>query len=296
MWQRADGWAAWFLINAPDAEYFLYLIDESGDFARINSWAQALNNNPGVGRQLMSFATLKLPEALPYTPELDIFASRIDVGVVDEWQSAADAVHADPGKRVFLYNGARPASGSFGIEDEGVALRELAWGQLKKNIDRWFYWESTYYNNYQAGAGQTNVFQRAQTFGQFSRVDAVVGETGWNYSNGDGVLFYPGTDSVFPGESYAIAGPIASLRLKHWRRGVQDADYLALARQIAPVRVQEIINRMVPKVLWENGVNDPADPTWVLCDISWSTDPDAWEAARAELAALIEAGAPAAAP
>jgi hypothetical protein len=47
---------------------------------------------------------------------------------------------------------------------------------------------------------------------------------------------------------------------------------------------------MVPKVLWEYGVEDPGDPTWVLTDISWSTDPDDWEAARAELADIIEGG------
>jgi hypothetical protein len=35
-------------------------------------------------------------------------------------------------------------------------------------------------------------------------------------------------------------------------------------------------------------VSDPEDPTWVLTDISWSIDPDDWEAARAELADIIE--------
>jgi hypothetical protein len=41
-------------------------------------------------------------------------------------------------------------------------------------------------------------------------------------------------------------------------------------------------------VLWEVGVSDPEDPTWMLADISWSTDPDLWEAARAEVADIIE--------
>ena len=45
---------------------------------------------------------------------------------------------------------------------------------------------------------------------------------------------------------------------------------------------------MIPKVLWEYGVEDPSDPSWVLTDISWSTDPDVWEEARRELAAIIE--------
>jgi len=50
---------------------------------------------------------------------------------------------------------------------------------------------------------------------------------------------------------------------------------------------------MVPLVLWEYGVDDPDDPTWVRTDISWSTNPDDWEAARAELADIIEGIPPA---
>lgn len=69
--------------------------------------------------------------------------------------------------------------------------------------------------------------------------------------------------------------------------GGQDGDYLELAKALNPARVQEIVNQMVPKALWEYGVNDPNDPTWVRTDISWSTNPDVWEAARAELADII---------
>jgi hypothetical protein len=85
-----------------------------------------------------------------------------------------------------------------------------------------------------------------------------------------------------------VQGPFASLRLKHWRRGIQDVDYLTLAAVISPTRTAEIVAGIVPTVLWEYGVSDPEDPTWLLADISWSTDPDDWEAARAELADIIE--------
>lgn len=44
---------------------------------------------------------------------------------------------------------------------------------------------------------------------------------------------------------------------------------------------------MLPTVLWEYGIDNPDDPTYVHTDISWSTDPDDWEAARRELAGLI---------
>ena len=70
------------------------------------------------------------------------------------------------------------------------------------------------------------------------------------------------------------------------------ADYLVMAARRDIKAVRRIVARMVPSVLWELGVSDEEDPTWVLSDISWSTDPDDWEAARWELAKTIldEAG------
>jgi hypothetical protein len=290
MWTNADAWVNWFdgQALATPTDYFLYLIDESGDYPQIEQWCNWIDGNPGPGRRLMSMATIDLPTAAANTPALDIPTSWMTVGITDEWQSAADGYEAAPGKRLYLYNSNRPATGSFATEDDGIALRALAWAQYKKGIDRWFYWESTYYDNYQGNTGQTNVFQQAHTFGDFDEVDGVLGQTGWNYLNGDGVLFYPGTDTRFPEDSYGVMGPFASLRLKHWRRGIQDVDYLTLAAAIDPIRTAEIVEAIVPKALWEYGVSDPGDPTWVLTDISWSIDPDVWEAACAELADIIE--------
>jgi hypothetical protein len=290
MWTNTNAWVNWFDSQAfaTPTDYFLYLIDESEDYPQIEQWAGWINSNPGPGGRLMSMATIDLPTAAANTPALDIPTSWMTVGITDEWQSAADSYEAAPDKRLYLYNSNRPATGSFATEDDGVALRVLAWAQYKKGIDRWYYWESTYYDNDQGNTGQTNVFQQAHTFGDFDEVDSVLGETGWNYCNGDGVLFYPGTDTRYPTDSYSVMGPFASLRLKHWRRGVQDVDYLTLAEAISPTRTAEIVNEIVPTVLWEYGVDDAEDPTWVLTDISWSIDPDDWEAARAELAGIIE--------
>lgn len=289
-WINTDAWVNWFDSQAfaTPTDYFLYLIDESDDYPQIEQWADWINSNPGSGQRLMSMATIPLPAAAANTPALDIPTSWVGVGITDEWQRTADSYQADPDKRFYLYNGTRPATGSFATEDDGVALRALAWAQYKKKIDRWFYWEATYYNNYQGNTGQTNVFQQAQTYGDFDQVDGVLGQTGWNYLNGDGVLLYPGTDTRYPGDSYGVMGPFASLRLKHWRRGIQDVDYLTLAETVNPTRTAEIVGEIIPKVLWEYGVDDPEDPSWVRTDISWSTDPDDWETARAELAHIIE--------
>ena len=288
MWDYTNQWESWFQANAPSTERFLYLIDESENYAQTEQWAGWMKANPGVGAKLKSFATANLVEAQQFIPSLDITASWFAVADRRSWESAARTVKSDPAKRFFVYNGQRPASGSFATEDDGVALRQLPWGQYKKGIHRWFFWSATYYNDYQGGRGPTNVFKTAQTFGGAPKFDASLGMTGWNASNGDGVLFYPGTDKVFPKESYGLAGPIASLRLKHWRRGIQDVDYLALAAKVDRAAVSAIVDRMVPKVLWENGVNDRSDPTWALAPISWSTNPDDWEAAREKLANIIE--------
>jgi len=290
MWSNTDAWANWFNARTftTPVDCFLYLIDESSDFPRIEQWARWINANPGPGRQILSLATLSLVDGVNQTPSLDIPDSGTATGVTADFQNAADSLLSSPDHRLWMYAAYRPNVGSMAIEDDGVSPRVAAWAQFKKRVERWFYWESTYYDNFQGGTGQTNVFQSAHTFGGHSGYDQVLGETGWNYGNGDGVLFYPGTDLVFPAESYGVKGPFASLRLKHWRRGIQDMDYLTMAAAIAPGRVARIVEEMVPKVLWEYGVDDPGDPTWVRTDISWSIDPDDWETARAELAEIIE--------
>ncbi|MCC7442948.1 MAG: DUF4091 domain-containing protein [Bdellovibrionales bacterium] len=285
---HTDAWASWFAANSPSTETFLYLIDESTNYAQTEQWAQWVANNPGPGSALKTFATIHLPHADDDVPSLNIAASWFAIADPAVWGPAKDSFDADASKRFMVYNGKRPANGSFATEDDGVALRQVPWAQEKMGVHRWFFWESTYYNDYQGGRGQTDVWNVAQTFGGTAPKSPIRGKTGWNYSNGDGVLFYPGTDTDFPGSSYGREGPAASLRLKHWRRGIQDVEYLALARAADAVTTQEILERMVPKALWENGVDDPSDPTWKRTDIPWSIDPDDWEQARAELADLIE--------
>lgn len=290
MWRQTDAWESWFITHAPWVERFLYLADEPENLEEVERWAATLKANPGAGSGLKTLATIPLPKAVSQTTSVDVIASTISVGDPQVWKAARLRHLSRPGREFFLYNGQRPATGSFAIEDDGVSLRQLAWAQFKEGIQRWFYWEATYYDDYQGGRGHTDVFNTAQTFGGPTRSDPVTGKTGWNASNGDGVLLYPGTDMLFPGSSYGLAGPIASLRLKYWRRGIEDAAYLKLASAVDASATQQVINKMVPKVLWEYGVADGADPTWQRCDISWSTNPDVWDGAREELARIILSG------
>ena len=262
--------------------------------------------NPGPGGDLDTFITASPLEYDTDLPSTNILGTVISVGQTARWEEATAALNADPDRRYFMYNGRRPASGTFATDDDGVALRELPWGQFKTGISRWYYWNSNYWNNFLGGPAvrdltqvdpqgasyrlgtHTNVFKSAHTFGSHDFFDPIIGETGvFNYSNGDGVLMYPGTDRVFPAESRGIDGPIASLRMKHWRRGIQDVKYIELAMQVNAAATQAIINSMVPKAMWEIGVADENDPTFVHEPPSWSTDPDDWEAARAQLINII---------
>ncbi len=287
MRQNTDARVVWFEKNFPGVEYVLYLIDEpkAKDFPLVEKWASWVKNNPGPGRRMKTLVTTNTVKQMEHMPSVDI--SFVMWGDADAWQPFADR-YLKSGRKYWGYNGRRPASGSFMIEDEGVSLRMLGWTQFRHKADRWFYWASTAYKNPSRVNFETNVFEQAQTFGRKNNtLHAKYGETGAEYGNGDGVLFYPGTDTHFPQYSHSLPGPVASLRLKLWRRGIQDADYLTMAAEKDPKAVAALVRKMIPKTLWEIGVTDPKDPSYVHADISWSVNPDDWERARKELATII---------
>jgi hypothetical protein len=293
------GWETWFEAHLPVTERFVYLCDEidctqtTPTLATQLQWWTAIS---GIGSKLHTMATQNLldaPSALsdptsswPFSQGLS-GAGTTTGGTTTADQNAADAViAAEPTRRIFSYNGQRPGAGSVATEDDGVALREQPWGQYKKKIDRWFWWEATYYDDNQQGLGTVDLFTSANTFGT-ATADPTYGTVGG--ANGNGLLMYPGTDAKFASSSYGISGPIASLRLKHWRRGLQDVDYITLAAAKDATSVSALVTKMVPSVLWEQQCHDPVnDCSYTYAPASWSDNPDDWEAARAALAHIID--------
>ena len=187
-----------------------------------------------------------------------------------------------PNHHIWQYNMNRPGVGTDDTEDDGIAMRTVAWAQYKMNVERWFYW---YANLNQV---DQDWFQGACTWYCYNTwMDSQLGQTNnQNYSNGFGVLVYPGTDVAHPADSYGVNGPFASLRLKEMRRGLQDGDYLTIANQIDPTSVKNIVAKAMPKALWENPAPD-GDPSWFRGPVSWSANPDDWESSRAQLATII---------
>ncbi|MBU1178089.1 hypothetical protein KJ903_02615, partial [Patescibacteria group bacterium] len=141
---QANSWTNWFNSNAPTVEHFLYTWDEpdSSDYSQINTIAANAKPVP-------SFVTANYTSSLD---NIDIFATYAENFSVSEYNQGKAA-----GKKVWIYNGTRPFSGTFAVDDVAISPRVNALIQHKYDIPRWFYWESTYYNDFQGGGGQVNV-------------------------------------------------------------------------------------------------------------------------------------------
>ena len=292
-WNHIDNYASWFHANSPTTDYFLYLEDEppSSDFSQVEMWSQWIQEDPGPGKDMYSLATINAVAAQTHIPSLQIPVTPAGIGAcpnsppcdpAESMQAAADIYRQDPRRKFWGYNDGRPGTGTAVTEDDGVAMRTIPWAQYKMGIDRWFYW----YANLNS---PVNWFQNAVTWGSVSTYDWSLGETGTDgTSNGNGLLVYPGTDVQNPSDSYGVDGPFASLRIKEWRRGIQDVDYLSLAVGIDSAATKGIVNEALPRALWEN-IAPGGDPSYFKGSISWSSNPDDWENERAKLTVLIDA-------
>jgi hypothetical protein len=274
---ESDAWVNWFNDNGlGDLEYFLYLTDEPGPsmYPLVQERAAWIHDNPGPGQDLPVFLTR--------WPISDL------VGAIDIWctppqfYDLADAVAAQArDERVWLYASYRPNTPADATDEYGIAWRVKAWVGHSRDISRWFTWESThYYNNSNEvdPGGRKNVW--ANPIG-FSRewYDGIPcpQDTG----NGDGILFYPGQDALFPEEDREYPGPVSSIRMKMYRRGIQDVEYMWLAEQLGfGAEVTAMLDALLPHVMWD-----------ALTVPDWSNTSATYETARRDVADLIDGGA-----
>jgi hypothetical protein len=202
-------------------------------------------------------------------------------GYVDFWSiSANHALHGsipytsheeveaerERGRQVGIYNGYRPATGSVLIDTDAIDFRVLPWIGWKYELDQYFYWMTTYWTDYTNNGRRWNIFTNPlNTQAQ---------------KNGSGTLFYPGQDRVYIEEDRELPGPLASIRMKNWRRGMQDYEYLWLAKSLGlDSEVIRITDQAIPAALWDVDTRR---------DITWSERGASYEKLRRELAELIE--------
>jgi hypothetical protein len=271
-WRESDAWMEFVTKHVPRAITFLYMPDEPGpsEYAHIRALADNVHGNPGPGRALPIFVTKR------YTKELD--------GAIDIWDSgplgfdvARAAEEKARGRRSWIYNGGRPAGGAIVIDAPATDPRATIWACFKHGVEVYFFWHGDHWqhNRQKVGERRQNVWAEPITFDNRGQPNKPLDDQG--YINGDGVLMYPGTEKLHPAEDRGIEGPVSTVQLANFRRGLQDHQYLTLARRLGlDALVDEALASIVPRVFSEAGER-----------VSFPERGDAYEKVRYRLAQEI---------
>jgi glycosyl hydrolase family 123 len=248
-WREADNWMSFLQQKLPNAITFLYLPDEPrrSEYNYIRQLADNIHSNPGPGKALPTFVTKH------YVKELD--------GAIDIWDTGPlgyDIARANEerehGRKYWIYNGGRPAAGAIVIDAPATDPRATIWACFKHGIDNYFYWHGVHWqhNRQKVGERKQNVWANPITFDNRGQPNKPVDDQG--YINGDGVLIYPGEDKLHPEQDRGIAGPISTIQLANFRRGLQDHQYLTLARKLKlDAVINEVLQSVVPRVFSDSG-------------------------------------------
>ena len=227
-------------------EVFLYADDERCSSTRGVRWSEWLRSarDEDLRRVRVAWTCSRDPASQP-----------VDIAIVDSAHylptdgarnDASDAKRS----RAWVYNGVLPYSGTFLLDADAVSPRVNGWLSAMFHVPRWFYWEATYWYG-KRGQAPLDPFAEPESFHN---------EDG-DWANGDGVLLYPGRQiDHFADHSLGFDGVIASIRLKNWRRGIEDAGYLELARAADRERADAIARALIPAAF---GAAVPgAAPSW----------------------------------
>ena len=135
---------------------------------------------------------------------------------------------------------------------EAVSPRVNGLIQSYYKIERWFYWETIFWYDWNCGGlGSIDPFIESETFHNWFN----------EWGNGDGMLVYPGKQiDQFTEHSLGLDGVVPSIRLKNMRRGIQDAGYYQLASAINSEKADALVKGFVDPVL-SNTKNGIA-PAW----------------------------------
>ena len=225
-------------------DVFVYAIDESCSSPYGKAWKDLLAGSTDANVKSVRVG---------WTCSEDPTTQPVDIPILlDNFDPAKTKAARAMGKEVWVYNGVRPRDGAFMTDTEAVGLRVNGWLSAMNDIGRWFYWETTFwYDDNRGGHGAYDPFATAETFHNASG----------DYAMGDGVLVYPGKQvDVFTEHSLGMNGVVASIRLKNWRRGIEDAGYLQLARSANAAKANAIAAALLPRVM--SAAAAGTQPSW----------------------------------
>jgi hypothetical protein len=282
---------------------FKYGIDEPDANAPLN-WPVAIDrlkwikNNPGVGKGLKVGTANRMEPAWQVsggawvTPDpvgngMDIF---IEAAESAKWTGYHTNKYSAPpvqgmtvedvrakGKMIGSYNGYRPDYGLMpALDAPATEHRAPLWVFYKYHTDLYLLWETAYW----------------ATHPGLDTVTRVGAPNPWQdpYAQGAGWV-YSGEDTYFTGDNRGLKGPIASIRMKTFRRGLQDYEYLWMAQNVKKVDVTAVVNDIVPAAYDDN----ITDPRYNTLDASkmypvWAEDNYRFEAKRKQLALILSDG------
>jgi len=268
-WRVSDRWMSFLDGFLPNAITFVYMPDEPrpSEYERIRKIAANIHSNPGPGKRLPVFVSKC------YTPELD--------GSIDIWCSppqhydiARAVAERAKGHGYWIYNGGRPQAGAIVIESPATDPRSIPWACCKHGIGVYFYWHTVHWkhNHQKPGDKIQNIWANPITY------DNRDASGKGSFAYGDGVLIYPGTEVLHPDEDRGIDGPIGTIQLANFRRGLQDHLYLTLARSLGLENVvEEALNDVVPRVFSDAGLS-----------VGFAEYGNVYEVARYKLGVAIE--------
>jgi len=271
-WRWSDAWMTFLATVLPKAITFLYMPDEPRppQFPEILMLAGNVHSNPGPGGRLPIFVTKQW--VAPLDEAIDIWCAG-----PQEYEIARAEQERARGRRYWTYNGGRPAAGAMTIDAPATDPRTTIWGCFKHHVDTYFYWHGDHWrhNSQKQGERNQDVWANPITFdnrGQPNKED-------FGTLNGDGVLFYPGEEKLHPAEDRGIAGPVSTIQLASFRRGLQDHQYLTLARKLGLRDVVDAsLRAVVPRMFSDAGET-----------VGFAETGDAYEAVRRTLAEAIAA-------
>lgn len=166
---------------------------------------------------------------------------------------------AELGEKIWFYHDGHPHIGVHSINASGIEMRTWGVTGARYDFDGQLMWA-------------VNLGSDERPFARPSYKDE-------DDRFGNGVMVYPGNQLPkigFP----AAPGPLPSIRLKMWRRGLQDADLVALAKQAGREdAVAEVLQAQIPQAL--GAVRSGAS--------SWSDDPADWVNFHRQLLRLASA-------
>ncbi|HEV7893193.1 MAG TPA: hypothetical protein VGP08_21435 [Pyrinomonadaceae bacterium] len=271
-WREADAWMTFVNENFPQAITFLYVPDEPGrsEYAYIRRLADNIHSNPGPGKSLPTFVTKR------YVKELD--------GAIDIWDTGPQGFDINRareerarGRRYWIYNGGRPQGDAIVIDAPATDPRATIWACFKHDVEVYFYWHGVHWrhNGQKVGERRQDVWANPITFDNRGQPNKPADDQG--YINGDGVLVYPGEEKIHPSEDRGVNGPVSTVQLANFRRGLQDHLYLTIARKLGlNAEVESALRAVVPRVFSDAGAT-----------VGFAETGDAFEAVRYRLARAI---------